>query len=87
MKRLSITKTVGLSLLALGLASLTAPIPATAQGNGSLNRDTGAMATQDDRNDRGTDWGWLGLLGLAGLAGLRRRQEHHEPARQRAANH
>jgi MYXO-CTERM domain-containing protein len=87
MKRLSITKTVGLSLLALGLASLTAPIPATAQGDASLNRDTGARATQDDRNDRGKDWGWLGLLGLTGLAGLRRRQEHHEPARQRAANH
>jgi MYXO-CTERM domain-containing protein len=87
MKRLPLTRIVGPGLLAIGLTTLMAPLPARAQGDGSLNRDTGAVATQDNRNDRDTNWGWVGLLGLAGLAGLRRRQEHHEPARQRAANH
>ncbi|MFN2386331.1 MAG: WGxxGxxG family protein [Thermoanaerobaculia bacterium] len=38
--------------------------------------DTAAApaTTTVDRDDDGTDWGWLGLLGLAGLMGLKRRE-------------
>lgn len=61
------------SLLAMGLVTLGAS-PSLAQSTG----DADNMQTMpDDRDDDGTDWGWIGLLGLAGLLGLRRRDHDH----------
>jgi MYXO-CTERM domain-containing protein len=86
MKRLLLANTLGLSLLTVGLAGLCLPTAAHAQGSASSNRDSGAASTQDTRNDRGSDWGWLGLLGLVGLAGMRRRPDYQdETARRRAS--
>lgn len=88
MKQLTLSKTIGVGLLALSLAGVASQVPVAAQGNTGFNRDNGTrVATEDNREHRDTDWGWLGLLGLAGLAGLRRRQEYHEPAQHRSTAH
>ena len=56
----------------------TAPDNAAASGNADNMQSQG---TDNTRDDRGFDWGWLGLIGLAGLAGLARKKE--EPVRYR----
>lgn len=63
----------------LGLTSIAGPAAAQdAGGNGGGAGGAGGGGTYagatDNRNDRGTDLGWLGLLGLGGLLGLRRRE-------------
>ncbi|MBD2517148.1 WGxxGxxG-CTERM domain-containing protein [Nostoc sp. FACHB-973] len=76
MKRSDISKVIGFSILAVGLAVTPLIMPASAQSNTS--GDTNTTSRTDDtstqgvnnRDDNGFDWGWLGLLGLAGLAGL-----------------
>ena len=51
----------------------TAVMPAAA----GAQVGTTPTTTTTEREDEGTDWGWIGLLGLAGLLGLRRRDTHH----------
>jgi MYXO-CTERM domain-containing protein len=55
------------ALLLMFLLAAFVAVPMVAQ-------DTGTTAgTYEERDDDGTDLGWLGLLGLAGLLGLKRR--------------
>ncbi|MCC5661597.1 WGxxGxxG-CTERM domain-containing protein [Nostoc sp. XA010] len=76
MKRSDISKVIGSSILAVGLAVTPLIMPASAQSNTSGDTNTTSRtdntSTQgaNSRDDNGFDWGWLGLLGLAGLAGL-----------------
>ena len=61
----------------LGLSLLAAALPVAAQNAGN-NANTRATERPDRsetprvvvKEDKDTDWGWLGLLGLLGLAGL-----------------
>ena len=87
MKRSDLTKTIGATIIAAGLAIAPAHLPASAQTNtapGTNSRDTTTTTTTprsavySAENDRDFDWGWLGLLGLSGLLGLmpRKRQEN-----------
>lgn len=85
---------LGTGALALSLAILPSTLPASAQTvadpiaptdtatNGdTLNNGTnGDRVTTDDNNrdDNGFDWGWLGLLGLVGLAGLKGRDRDYD---------
>jgi MYXO-CTERM domain-containing protein len=69
-------------VLALSFIALPLTLSVSAQtgtDRGGTGNTTPAQTTRDDRD---TDWGWIGLLGLAGLAGLLRRRE--DPVRSRA---
>ena len=50
---------------------LASPLFSQSEPNRSADMSTASRA--DDRNEDGSNMGWLGLIGLAGLAGLRRR--------------
>ena len=90
------SKLAGAAILACSLATLPLSLPASAQesspsssastapDNAAASGTAGNMQSQgtdNTRDDRGFDWGWLGLIGLAGLAGLARKKE--EPTRYR----
>jgi MYXO-CTERM domain-containing protein len=76
MKRSDISKVIGSSILAVGLAITPLIMPASAQS--STSGDTNTTSRTDNTSTQGVDnrdnhnfnWGWLGLLGLAGLGGL-----------------
>jgi MYXO-CTERM domain-containing protein len=54
----------------------------SAKSNQSENASGGQSsppAMEQQRDEGGTDWGWIGLLGLAGLLGLRRRRDVDVP--------
>jgi hypothetical protein len=84
MKNKSLATWLGTGALALSLAVLPSILPASAQtttgdGVGTTSDGVGTTTTtNDDYNDDGFDWGWLGLLGLAGLAGLKGRDRDHD---------
>lgn len=65
-------KAIRAGVLTLTLAA--APFAATTFAQTSANSNYSATTAQTsrvaERDDDGTDFGWLGLLGLAGLAGL-----------------
>ncbi|MHC5916482.1 MAG: WGxxGxxG family protein [Nostoc sp.] len=76
MKRSDISKVIGSSILAVGLA--VTPLIMSASAQSSTSGDTNTTSRTDNTStqgvnntdDNGFDWGWLGLLGLAGFAGL-----------------
>lgn len=69
-KQLTLLKS-GLSVFALSLTFLAAPLAAqTANNTNAYNTNTNTTATRVVERDDDTDWGWAGLLGLLGLAGL-----------------
>ena len=73
-------------LSALVLAGALA-LPAVSSAQVDTPDNDQRIATNADRDNDGTNWGWLGLLGLAGLMGLKRkdRETHrgdHVTARQ-----
>ncbi|WP_017319020.1 WGxxGxxG family protein [Mastigocladopsis repens] len=77
MKRFDVSKLLGMSALALSLATLPAVLPASAQTtttpNGTATETTTDTSATDDNYQDG-DWGLLGLLGLFGLLGRRSRK-------------
>jgi hypothetical protein len=86
MKHFNLSSLLGATVLALGLVTLNANLPASAQtSTGSSTGTAGTSSTTQgsdySRNDDKPDLGWLGLLGLIGLAGLRRK--HETPTTQR----
>lgn len=91
MKRSNLSKFVGASAVALGMAIMPVILPVSAQtdatgatGTTGTTTTTTTQGTDNvDRGDRDFDWGWLGLLGLGGLAGLAKRSE---PARYQDPN-
>lgn len=89
MKRNSLAKFVGATVLTLSLA-IAPSLSASAQTGGTGGTGTGTTGTDttgtgttgtnirtNQAGDRDFDWGWLGLLGLAGLAGLARKNDDH----------
>lgn len=44
----------------------------------TVQDDNIGTVQDNDADDDGTDYGWIGLLGLAGLAGLLRRRDTHD---------
>ncbi|MBW4683855.1 MAG: WGxxGxxG-CTERM domain-containing protein [Komarekiella atlantica HA4396-MV6] len=77
MKRFDISKILGISVLALSLATLPTVVPASAQT--TTTPDTTITDTNTDRgitdgNYQDGDWGLLGLLGLFGLFGRKSRK-------------
>ncbi len=80
-----LSKFLGAGVIAVGLAVLPAMLPASAQTSGGSTGGSDAGGTYSTRQDRHTNYGWLGLIGLAGLAGLRRRHKsttYRDPAYQ-----
>lgn len=70
------SKLIVASACALSLATVPLALSASAQTGTTRSPDTTSTQRNDaQRDDRGTDWGWLGLLGLLGLAGLKRKPE------------
>lgn len=76
---------LGAGALAVSLAILPSALPASAQINADPTAPGDTVTTGDrvnttdnNRNDDGFDWGWLGLLGLIGLAGLKGRDRDHD---------
>lgn len=92
MKRSDISKVIGSSILAVGLAITPLIMPASAQSNSSGDANTTSRtdntSTQgaDTRDNNDFNWGWLGLLGLAGLAGLAKKGNRSEPTAYRDPN-
>lgn len=80
MKRLSLFKTLGVSLFLLGMTITPLALPVSAQGT-QPNEPTVVYENEDDD----FDWGWLGLLGLLGLAGLAKKKRQ-EPTAYRDPN-
>ncbi|GAA6616478.1 WGxxGxxG family protein [Scytonema sp. NUACC26] len=80
MKR-KLSQVLGLSALAISLATLPTVLPASAQT--STTPDGTATQTSTDRpitdgNYQDGDWGLLGLLGLFGLFGRRNRKSEED---------
>ncbi|MEH1833416.1 MAG: WGxxGxxG family protein [Nostoc sp.] len=77
MKHFNISKILGISVLALSLATLPTVLPASAQTtttpDGTVTNTT-TDRTVTGRNYRDGDWGLLGLLGLFGLFGRKSRR-------------
>ncbi|PZU93361.1 MAG: hypothetical protein DCF32_23305 [Leptolyngbya sp.] len=74
MKNKFLATCLGTGALALSLAVLPSTLPASAQTATDPVTPGDAVTTTDDNyDDDGFDWGWLGLLGLIGLAGLKGR--------------
>jgi len=77
MKNFNVSKILGVSALALSLATLPTIVPASAQT--TTTPDTTVTDTNTDRrvtdgNYQDGDWGLLGLLGLFGLFGRKSRK-------------
>ncbi len=78
MKRFNVSKILGVSALALSLATLPAVVPASAQTTTTPDTtvtDTNTERRVTDGNYQDGDWGWLGLLGLFGLFGRKSRKD------------
>ncbi|KAB8319399.1 hypothetical protein SD81_011020 [Tolypothrix campylonemoides VB511288] len=83
MKRFDVSKILGVSALALSLATLPAVLPASAQT--TTTPDGTVTTTNTDRsatdgNYQDGDWGLLGLLGLFGLFGRKSRKANESVA-------
>ena len=78
MKRFNVSKVLGISAIALSLATLPTIVPASAQTSGTTD-GTATTTTTDrqatDGNYQDGDWGLLGLLGLFGLLGRKSRKQ------------
>lgn len=80
MKR-KISQLLGISALAIGLATLPTVLPASAQTTTTPDgtaTDTSTDRPVTDGNYQDGDWGLLGLLGLFGLLGRRNRKDDEE---------
>jgi MYXO-CTERM domain-containing protein len=78
------SKLVAAGLIGATLTFLPVTFSASAQTQPDTTVPRQDTPLDDDINDNGSDWGWLGLLGLIGLAGLARKRQ--EPTRYRDPN-
>jgi hypothetical protein len=81
MKPLTVSKFIGASILALGLAVTPLALPVSAQSNTNQNNQPGLDTTPlQETKGKSDNFGWLGLIGLIGLANLLRKRK--EPSKE-----